>query len=104
MKIAILILLVINPLFSQASDFCKANAQEALEISKKYRSYREAVSEFENKIAIVNMLPLTPETIDIRVENENKILTAEIVFIHLRNLKGNNLYKKVYDICVKQTN
>lgn len=86
-------------LSSWASEDCKNQAQEAVEMREDYKSYAELLASIEADRAFTyNLTGEVRARADGRLRNMQ--IQGELVFKHSKGLKGAKLYKFTYDECI----
>lgn len=99
MKKSLGILMIFFVNFSLASENCKKDAEEIVEIREIYKNYQQLANDVNRSFMLlvgVNGV----EAAQMRSELKIKKINGEIAFFHMGGAKGTQLYKKYYIQCI----
>jgi hypothetical protein len=96
-----LILTCAGSSFSQDNN-CKEIAEIAVELKEDYKNLNEVYADLRKDLATSQVLEGTETGIELKYSVQRRKIIADAVFTkELSGVKGQKLYKKVFDICNK---
>ena len=82
-----------------ASDYCKQEAEEVLEVTKIYKNYSQLAKDVSIQRSIIHGMS-GPGTAEATASIDMLELRGQIAFLHMGGAKGAQLYRDYYIQCV----
>lgn len=101
MKKSLIVLMIFFVNFALASEKCKKDAEDIVEIREIYKNYQQLANEVNNSLMLLEGVD-GGAAAQRRGELELQKIYGEIAFFHMGGRKGAKLYKRYYSQCIAE--
>ena len=101
MKKSISVLMIFFVNFALASEKCKKEAEEIVEIREIYKNYQQLANEVNTSLMLLEGVD-GGAAAERRLELKVQKINGEIAFFHMGGTKGAKLYKRYYSECIAE--
>ena len=101
MKKSLSVLMIFFVNFALASEKCKKEAEEIVEIREIYKNYQQLANEVNTSLMLLEGVD-GGAAAQRRSELNIQKLNGEIAFFHMGGTKGAKLYKRYYSECIAE--
>jgi hypothetical protein len=101
MKKSLSVLMIFFVNFALASEKCKKEAEEIVEIREIYKNYQQLANEVNTSLMLLEGVD-GGAAAERRLELIVQKVNGEIAFFHMGGTKGAKLYKRYYSECIAE--